>query len=327
MASHHRSSRPSGVDARSLARSIAKPVGIVIFLGALAYLVVQPLIRLQSKAFADGAEGYRTAFTRTGIGDTIGTTIELALGSLIIAFVLGTFLAWCATRLPPRLRISGHPGSAHRGARHRQCRRVGVPALAPAGLPERCAAQPALVVESGRRPDRHLHAPWIVIITGIGLTSFVYLFVSAGFENISSEHLEAAQIAGSSPWAVFFRVTLPLLRPTLIYGGGIALLFGLGQFTAPLLLGSTAGVNVITTDIYRDMSQVPVQYGSAAALGSTLLIFGVVVVMMQKMLLGNQRRFVTHGGKAFRPPGRPSSWRRSPSSLTRRLRPCSRWGR
>jgi iron(III) transport system permease protein len=107
---------------------------------------------------------------------------------------------------------------------------------------------------------------------------------------------------------VFFRVTLPLLRPTLIYGGGIALLLGLGQFTAPLLLGSTAGVNVITTDIYRYMSQIPVQYGAAAALGSTLLVFGVVVVALQKMLLGNQRRFVTHGGKAFRPPGRPSRW-------------------
>jgi iron(III) transport system permease protein len=28
--------------------------------------------------------------------------------------------------------------------------------------------------------------------------------------------------------------------------------------------------------------------------------------MLQKMLLGDQRRFVTHGGKSFRPPGRPS---------------------
>ena len=84
---------------------MAKPVGIVIFLAALAYLVLQPLIRLQSKAFANGAEGYRAAFTRPGIGETIRTTIELALGSLAIALVLGTLLAWCASRLPPRLRI------------------------------------------------------------------------------------------------------------------------------------------------------------------------------------------------------------------------------
>jgi iron(III) transport system permease protein len=101
-------------------------------------------------------------------------------------------------------------------------------------------------------------------------------------------------------------VTLPLLRPTLLYGGGVALLLGLGQFTGPLLLGRTAGIDVVTTQIYADMTQTPVQYGSAAALGSTLLVFGVVVVAMQKVLLRDRKRFVTHGGKAFRSPGRPS---------------------
>ena len=92
--------------------------------------------------------------------------------------------------------------------------------------------------------------PFIVIITGIGLTAFVYLFVAAGFESISAEHLEAAQVAGSSQLGVFFRVTLPLLRPTLLYGGGVALLLGLGQFTGPLLLGRTAGIDV---DHHRDL--------------------------------------------------------------------------
>jgi iron(III) transport system permease protein len=297
------------IDTRSLARSIARPLGILVFVAALAYLVLEPLIRLQSKAFANGAEGYRTAFTRPGIGTTILTTAELALGSLAIALVLGTFLAWCASRLPPRLRI----------LRVIPVLPIVVPAIASVvGWAFLLSPRPGYLNAALRNlpwwsnleegPIDIYTVPWIIIITGIGLTAFVYLFVSAGFENISAEHLEAAQIAGSSPLRVFFRVTLPLLRPTLIYGGGIALLLGLGQFTAPLLLGSTAGVNVITTEIYRDMSQTPVQYASAAALGSTLLVFGVVVVMLQKMLLGNQHRFVTHGGKAFRPPGRPSRW-------------------
>src|SRR5690349_520280 len=283
------------IHTRSRARSIAKPVAIVLFLGALAYLVLEPLIRLQSKAFANGAEGYRTAFTQPGIGDTILTMVELALGSLAIALVLGTFLAWCASRLPPRLRI----------LRVIPVLPIVVPAIASVvGWAFLLSPRPGYLNAALRNlpwwsnlnegPIDIYTVPWIIIITGIALTAFVYLFVSAGFENISAEQLEAAQVAGSSSWGVFFRVTLPLLRPTLIYGGGIALLLGLGQFTAPLLLGTQAGINVITTDIYRDMSQVPVQYASAAALGSTLLVFGVVVVLMQKLLLGNQRRFVTH---------------------------------
>ena len=80
-----------------------------------------------------------------------------------------------------------------------------------------------------------------MIITGLSLASFVYLFVSSGFENINGELIEAAQVAGSSRAGVFFKVVLPLLRPSLVYGGGVALLLGLGQFTAPLLLGRNSG--------------------------------------------------------------------------------------
>ena len=298
---------PRTVDIRSSGRSLLKPLGLVAFIGAVGYFVLGPLVRLQSKAFADGAAGYRTAFTADRIGRTIAYTIGLALGSLTIALVLGTLLAWAATRLPPKLRI----------LRVVPVLPIVVPAIASVvGWAFLLSPRPGYLnaalrtlpwwsdLEEG--PIDIYTMPFIVIITGIGLTAFVYLFVAAGFESINSEHLEAAQVAGSSQLGVFFRVTLPLLRPTLLYGGGVALLLGLGQFTGPLLLGRTAGIDVVTTSIYADMSQTPVQYGSAAALGSTLLVFGVIVVAMQKALLRDRKRFVTHGGKAFRSPGRPS---------------------
>jgi iron(III) transport system permease protein len=288
-------------------RAWVKPLAFVVFVGVLAYFVLGPLVRLQSKAFADGAAGYRTAFTAPGIGRMLRYTVGLALGSLAIAMVLGTFLAWSAARLPPRWRI------------------LKVVPVLPIVLPA-IASVVGWAFLLSPRPGylnmvlRHLpwwshldegpinvySMPWIVIITGFGLTAFVYLFVSAGLQNITAEHLEAAQTSGSSSFGVFFKVTLPLLRPTLLYGGGVALLLGLGQFTAPLLLGRTAGIDVVTTGIYREMSQTPVQYGTAAALGSTLLVFGIVVVFLQKIMLGDQKRFVTHGGKGFRPTGRPS---------------------
>ena len=93
------------LDVGSTARSFVKPLALVAFVGVLAYFVLGPLVRLQSKAFADGAAGYRTAFTADRIGRTIAYTVGLALGSLAIALVLGTLLAWAATRLPPKLRI------------------------------------------------------------------------------------------------------------------------------------------------------------------------------------------------------------------------------
>jgi iron(III) transport system permease protein len=289
------------------ARGAAGWAGTLAFLAAIGYLVITPLIGLQRLAFDDDARGYRTAFGNPGIGGVLRTTVGLALGSLVIALVLGTLLAWAATRLPPRL-----------GAlRVLPILPIVIPAIAAVtGWAFLFSPRPGYLNALLRRlpwwsgldegPVDIYTLPWIVIITGFGLTAFVYLFVSAGFANINAELIEAAQVGGSSAIGVFLRVTLPLLRPSLVYGGFVALMLGLGQFTGPLLLGRTNGVDVLTTDIYVAVAQSPIDYGAAAAIGSPLLLFGVAVVLLQKVVLGDHSRFVTHGGKAFRGNTRPS---------------------
>lgn len=287
-------------------RTAARLAGASAFVVALGYLVIAPLVRLQTKAFTKG-DGYREAFTRPDVARTIKYTIGLALGSLFIAMVLGTLLAWASTRVPRRLRFLAILPVLP----------IVVPAIASVvGWAFLLAPGPGYLNALLRNlpwwsrqttgPVNVYSIPWIVIITGFGLTSFVYLFVRSAFANISADYLEAAQVSGSSPVRVFLRVTLPLLRPALLYGGGVALLLGLGQFTGPLLLGTNEGITVLTTDMYNQVSSTPVHYGMAAALGSPLLLFGVLVVAVQKFLLGDQRRFVTHGGKGFRTAGRPS---------------------
>jgi iron(III) transport system permease protein len=300
------SAAPSAVLAQT--RRLLPRIGLLAFLAGVAYLVVMPMVRLQMLAFEDGAHGYRVAYTRSQMADTLRTTVGLAFGSLALALVLGTLLAWAATRLPPRLRM----------LRALPILPIVVPAVASViGWSFLFSPRPGYLNALLRTlpwwdhlsegPVDVYTLPWIVIITGFGLTSFVYLFVSAGFQNINSELVEAAQVSGSSGVSVFFRVTLPLLRPVLVYGGGVALLLGLGQFTGPLLLGRNAGITVLTTDMYFAVSQSPIDYGVAAAIGSPLLIFGIAVVILQKVILGDHSRFVTHGGKGtFAGGARPS---------------------
>jgi iron(III) transport system permease protein len=287
---------------------LAQRLTLVVFVLALGYLSVLPLVRLQIKAIAHGGRSYRDAFTRPGWWTTVRYTIELGLGSLVIALVVGTFLAWAASVLPPKLRVlkvlpifpiilpavssivgwvfllSPVPGYLNAALRH-------------------------LPWWSGRLegPFDIYTLPFIMIITGLSLASFVFLFVSAGFDNINGELIEAAQVAGSSRAGVFFKIILPLLRPSLVYGGGVALLLGLGQFTAPLLLGRTQGVSVLTTDMYFATTSTPPDYALAAAIGSPLLIFGVIVLYVNRVLLGDVSRFVTHGGKGGFRQGTPGS--------------------
>lgn len=69
-------------------------------------------------------------------------------------------------------------------------------------------------------------------------------------------------------------------------------MLGLGQFTAPLLLGRTAKIDVLTTEMFYLTERFPVDFGLGAALGFPILALGLMVVLFQKLALGEQRRFV-----------------------------------
>ena len=288
-------------------RWLARRVPLALFLAALGWLVLLPLVRLQSRAFDNNLAGFRSAYSSPTIAQTLWNTVGLALGSLAIALFFGTLLAWWATQLSPRMRW----------LRALPVLPIVIPAVANvSGWAFLLSPRPGYLNALMRMLPWWSHLQegpvevysllWIVLITGFALSAFIYLFVSSGLQNINAEIIEASRVAGASALGTFFRVTLPLLRPVMLYGGGVALLLGLGQFTAPLLLGSNKGVKVLTTDMYTAVASTPTDFATAAAVGTPLLVFGIVVVLIQKLLLGNQARFVTHGGKSFRIAGKPS---------------------
>jgi iron(III) transport system permease protein len=238
--------RPTAIPRLRVDRLLTR-IGLLAFICAIGYLTIVPLVRLQYLALKNGAHSYSDAYSRPGWWQTVRWTVELGLGSLAIALVVGTGLAWAAHSLPPRLSL----------LRVIPILPIVIPAVSsvlgwafllsphPGYLNQLLRLLPWWHVFEG--PFDVYTVPWIIIITGLALASFIYLFVSSGFENINGELIEAAQVAGSSRAGVFFRVILPLLRPSLVYGAGVALLLGLGQFTAPLLLGRTRNISVLTT--------------------------------------------------------------------------------
>lgn len=292
--------------ARRLARR-APMAAVALFVAALAYLILAPLVRLQVTALEDGGRGYESAYTSPNIGDVIETTVALALGSLVLALVLGTALAWAATLLPNRYRF----------LRIFPVLPLVVPFVANVvgwvflfspgpGYLNTLLRQLPWWSDLDSGPVDVYSVFWIVVIVGLALSSFVYLFVYGALRNINYEYIEAAQTCGSPLRVAFFRVTLPLLRPALLYSGAVVLLLALGQFDAPLLLGTNSGIKVISTRMYSSFAEAPIDLGAATAFGSPLLLAGIIIVVLQRLGLGNASRFVTHGGKGFQPGTRTS---------------------
>jgi len=85
-----------------------------------------------------------------------------------------------------------------------------------------------------------------VFLFGFVLYPYVYLTVRASFRMQSAEALEAARVLGASGWHSFFRVALPLARPAIAAGTGLALMEALGDVGAAEFLG----VQTLTLSVY-----------------------------------------------------------------------------
>lgn len=291
-------------------RRLAALGGVLVLVVGLGILIIRPLYAIMRLAFEDGAHGFRAMDDTGSFGEAAWATAWLAVGSTAMALVLGIALAWFALRLPrgfgwlafvPVLPIVLPAVASIMGWVFMFSPRVGYANQALRQLP--------WWSDRDTGPVDVNTLPWIVILTGLGLSAFVYLFVSAGLRNVNSELIEAAQVGGSSSTRAFFAVVLPLLRPSIVYSTAVCLILSLGNFTAPLLLGRQVGIQVLTTEMYQRITLAPfVDFGAAAAIATPLTVVGILLVIGQRLILGNQARFVSHGSKSFRPIGKRSGW-------------------
>jgi len=274
-------------------QAVPQTAWVLLAIG-VGFLVLSPVLQLQWRAFLDGGSAFARMQDLPRIGTTLGTTIVLAILSSILVVFMGTLLAWCASMLPQRVRRVGELApllplvvpavAAVTGWIFLLSPRVGYLNMALRSLPGLES------LEEG--PFDIYSVTGIIIITGMLLSSFVYVFVFTGLKNMGQELEAAAAACGASPTMRFFTITLPLLRPSIIFATGVVFLLGLGQFTAPLLLGRTAKIDVLTTEMFYLTERFPVDFGLGAALGFPILALGLMVVLFQKLALGEQRRFV-----------------------------------
>ncbi len=281
---------PSGL----LRRKIAPQLGWVLLVIVVGYAVVWPIVQLQSRAFVDHASAFQRMVELPRFWKTVTTTVILAFASSLFAVVVGTLLAWCASMLPRSVRKIGELAPL-------------LPLIVPAvaavtgwvfllspkvGYLNMMLRQLPWLSQLEEGPFDIYTVKWIVLITGMLLSSFVYVFVYTGLKNLGQELEAAAAACGASPLRILFTVTLPLLRPSITFAAGVVFLLGMGQFTAPLLLGRSSGIDVLTTEMFQLTQRYPIDYGLGAALGFPILVAGIIVVLLQKIAIGEQRRYV-----------------------------------
>ena len=113
-------------------------------------------------------------------------------------------------------------------------------------------------------------------------TPFVAIIVLAGLVMLPGDIYEAAEVDGSSGWSTFWRITVPLLRPTLAIAVLFRVLQAFGLFDLPFVM-TNGGPGRATTSLailgYKAIFQ-NLDFGTGAAVATTtaaLVLIGCLV--------------------------------------------------
>ena len=116
---------------------------------------------------------------------------------------------------------------------------------------------------------------------GAGVTIVI---LTAGLLNIPGELIDAARVDGANAWHRFWRITLPLLQPTLNFVIVISAIGSLQIYTEPKVMtngGPDNATYVLNMFIY-DTGFGNLQFGQAAA--ASLIEFAITLVLTLVML-------------------------------------------
>lgn len=129
---------------------------------------------------------------------------------------------------------------------------------------------------------------------------FNIIYFTAGINSISDEVLEAAQVDGASGWQRMTRITIPLMKPILIYVMVTSIIGGLQIFDEAQLVFKSVPADATTTMVkyLYDSAFVRFQFGYAASVAYG--IFGIIAIFSVFSLLVTKDRSDEYGKKKRR---------------------------
>ena len=274
-----------------------------------AWLVLVPVAALLVTAFTEdtglgfGAftlDNFVEAYSNTRILRLFANSLIYALGTALVTFVIGTFVAWAVERTDAPGRTLFHNL-----------------ALLSFAIPGLLMAMAWIFVLSP-------NIGWLnaVLKSAFGLSNapiniysmagmiwalsshyfpLAYLAIGPALRTLDVRMEEAGLVSGGRYWQVLPKITLPLLRPAILSGLLLLFIMGLSSYEVPRVIGRPARIDVFTTEIQGATTDTPPEFGVASALSLTLLVVCFVAIYFYRRATRNAEAFATITGKGYMP--------------------------
>lgn len=281
----------------SLALFVPLFILIVLPLSAITYQGVVDRSIADPEASFVGWKNLVSLFADPSLQEVLYSTWIYAGPSVVLSLLLGTFTAFILTRTNVPL-----------------TRLFEIVLIFPIFIPDLISAigwtiiaGPAGIFSTTWRgtlgePPWYLYSiPGMVLITSLQYAPYVYLFMESALRSIDASTEFSARITGAGPFRTALNITLPLMRPAIIFSTILVFVIVFGSFSIPLIIGQPHGIYVLTTYLVRLGSQIPPAYSKMAAVGVFLILQSIALITIQRRFMGRLPRYVSITGRGFRP--------------------------
>jgi alpha-glucoside transport system permease protein len=152
----------------------------------------------------------------------------------------------------------------------------------------------AIAIALGYQPQPWLQQPpwnnfFLIIIMVWLQTGFALVVISSAIKGIPAELLEAARVDGANEFQIFFNITIPSIRGTLITVTTTIVIFSLKLFDiVRVMTGGNNGTNVIANEFY--LQRFTYQNTGRASAIAIILLVAVIPVMIYNLRQFQERR-------------------------------------
>ncbi len=140
----------------------------------------------------------------------------------------------------------------------------------------------------------------MIILEGLHLTPVTFLMMAGSFRRMDPSLEEASDTAGAGLFTTSSRITMRVLRPSILGALIYVLISAMESFEIPGVIGMRAGIQVLAFKIYLAKQESPPDYGMISTLAVLLLGISALLVIFYGKFSRDAERYATVTGKAFR---------------------------
>lgn len=279
---------------------------LIAIVGALT---VFPVLMLALGSFSEGLTAfghfttakYVEAYTDPAFYEVILNTVIFVVGSSTLSVVLAIFLAYLNTRTDIPFKFM-----------------FGIISVIPMMIPHLLfAVSWALLLNPSNgllnlalmetfgldNAPFNIYSLWgMILVEGLLDMPIAYLIIAPAMASFDVALEESSRVFGAGSLRTLFRITLPVLRPAILAAFILAVVRSLASFAAPSVIGMPGRVYVLATHLYGMISTgFATDYGKAAAVGMSVLVTSVTLIVIYRALTAASEKYVTISSRGFRP--------------------------